>query len=189
MAIHTLRREQVLDAAPDDVFAFFADARNLEAITPPLLRFQVVTPGPIDMRVGTFIQYRLRLHGVPLRWDTLIQAWEPPHRFVDVQVRGPYRLWHHTHEVQPAGDGRSLMRDTVRYDVGFGPLGELARRLLVGRDLEAIFDYRAKAVARPSKMSPTPGRSPSESARWLQRTTQSGPTMTIARLVQPRGSK
>jgi ligand-binding SRPBCC domain-containing protein len=165
MAIHTLRREQVLDATPRDVFAFFADARNLEAITPPLLRFHVVTPAPIEMAVGTFIQYRLRLHGVPIRWDTLIQAWEPPHRFVDVQVRGPYRLWHHTHEVEPAGDGRSVVRDTVRYDVGFGPLGDMAHRLLVRRDLEAIFDYRAAAVASPSKISPTPGSSPSDSAR------------------------
>jgi ligand-binding SRPBCC domain-containing protein len=146
MAIHTLRREQVLDAAPDAVFAFFADPFNLEAITPPLLRFAVVTPRPIAMGVGTFIQYRLRLHGVPVRWDTLIQAWEPPHRFVDVQVRGPYRLWHHTHELEAAGDGRTVMRDTVRYALGFGPLGALAHRALVRRDLDAIFAYRAERV-------------------------------------------
>jgi ligand-binding SRPBCC domain-containing protein len=146
MAIHTLRREQGLDAAPDAVFAFFADPFNLEAITPPLLRFAVVTPRPIAMGVGTFIQYRLRLHGVPVRWDTLIQAWEPPHRFVDVQVRGPYRLWHHTHELEPAGDGRTIMRDTVRYALGFGPLGALAHRALVRRDLDAIFAYRAERV-------------------------------------------
>jgi ligand-binding SRPBCC domain-containing protein len=165
MAIHTLRREQVLDRDPEAVFAFFADARHLEAITPPLLRFAVITPDPIAMGVGTFIQYRLRLHGVPVRWDTLIQAWEPPRRFVDVQVRGPYRLWHHTHEVEALEGGRSLMRDTVRYDVGFGPLGELARRLVVARDLRTIFDYRAAAIASPSKIMPTPGRSPSESAR------------------------
>jgi ligand-binding SRPBCC domain-containing protein len=146
MAIHTLRREQILDAPADAVFAFFADARNLEAITPPLLRFEVVTPAPIDMAVGTFIQYRLRWHGVPVRWDTLIQAWEPPLRFVDVQVRGPYRLWHHTHEVQALDGGRSLMRDTVRYAIGFGPAGGLAHRVVVGRDLDAIFDYRAARV-------------------------------------------
>ena len=98
------------------------------------------------MGVGTFIQYRLRLHGVPVRWDTLIQAWEPPRRFVDVQVRGPYRLWHHTHELAPLGDGRTLMRDTVRYALGFGPLGALAHRVIVRRDLEAIFAYRAQRV-------------------------------------------
>ena len=99
------------------------------------------------MGVGTFIQYRLRLHGVPVRWDTLIQAWEPPRRFVDVQVRGPYRLWHHTHELSPLDGGRTLMRDTVRYALGFGALGALAHRAVVRRDLEAIFAYRARARA------------------------------------------
>jgi ligand-binding SRPBCC domain-containing protein len=146
MPIHTLRREQVLDAPPEAVFGFFADPLNLEAITPPLLRFAVVTPTPIAMSVGTFIQYRLRLHGVPVRWDTLIEAWEPPWRFVDVQVRGPYRLWHHTHELSALDGDRTLMRDTVRYALGFGALGALAHRLVVRRDLEAIFAYRARRV-------------------------------------------
>lgn len=146
MPIHTLRREQVVAAHPDAVFAFFADPFNLEAITPPLLRFAVVTPAPITMGVGAFIQYRLRVHGVPVRWDTLIQAWEPPRRFVDVQVRGPYRLWHHTHELSALDDGRTLMRDTVRYALGFGALGALAHRLIVRRDVEAIFAYRAQRV-------------------------------------------
>ena len=91
MRVHVLQREQRLDHPPAAVFGFFADAFSLEAITPPLLRFRVITPAPIEMGVGTFIQYRLRLHGLPVRWDTLIQAWEPPRRFVDVQVRGPYR--------------------------------------------------------------------------------------------------
>jgi ligand-binding SRPBCC domain-containing protein len=146
MVTHTLRREQVLDVGAEALFAFFADAANLEAITPPLLRFELVTPSPIAMGVGTFIQYRLRLRGVPVRWDTLIQAWEPPHRFVDVQVRGPYRLWHHTHEVEPLGTDRSLMRDTVRYAIGFGPLGAAAHHLVVRRDLQTIFAYRAATV-------------------------------------------
>jgi ligand-binding SRPBCC domain-containing protein len=153
MVIHTLRREQVLDVPPEAVFAFFADAAHLEAITPPLLRFELLTPPPLAMGVGTFIQYRLRLHGVPVRWDTLIQAWEPPHRFVDVQVRGPYRLWHHTHDVQALDGERALMRDTVRYAIGFGMLGALAHRLIVRRDLEAIFDYRAARVGDlPARM-------------------------------------
>ena len=146
MPIHTLRREQVLDAPADAGFAVFADPFKLEAITPPLLRFAVVTPPPIAMGVGTFIQYRLRVHGVPVRWDTLIQAWEPPLRFVDVQVRGPYRLWHHTHELSPLDGDRTLMRDTVRYALAFGALGALAHRLIVRRDLEAIFAYRAQRV-------------------------------------------
>ena len=128
------------------VFAFFADARNLEAITPPLLRFRVVTPEPIAMGAGTMIRYRLRVHGVPVNWLTEITEWEPPHRFVDTQVKGPYALWHHTHTFEPDGDG-TLMRDVVRYRVGFGPLGTLANALLVRRDLEAIFDHRARQVA------------------------------------------
>ena len=144
-AIHVFRREQWLDASPAVVFPFFADARNLEAITPPLLRFRLLTPDPISMGVGTFLQYALRLHGVPVRWDTLIQEWEPPTRFVDVQVRGPYRLWHHTHELM-AVDGGTLMRDTVRYAVGFGVFGEVVRRTVVRRDLEAIFDFRRERV-------------------------------------------
>jgi ligand-binding SRPBCC domain-containing protein len=148
MRIHILQREQHLrGATPGRVFPFFADARNLEAITPPLLRFRVVTPDPIEMRVGTLIQYRLRLHGLPLSWLTSIQAWEPPHRFVDVQIRGPYALWHHTHTFMPTAEG-TVMHDTVRYAIGFGPLGELADRLLVQRDLRAIFDFRAHQVAR-----------------------------------------
>src|SRR3954452_4725457 len=135
-AIHVLRREQRLEAPPAEVFPFFADPRNLEAITPPLLSFRLLTPDPIALGVGTFLQYALRLRGVPVRWDTLIQEWEPPVRFVDVQVRGPYRLWHHTHEIVAADGGRAtLMRDTVRYSIGFGVLGEIARRALVLRDL------------------------------------------------------
>jgi ligand-binding SRPBCC domain-containing protein len=145
--VHVLRREQRLEAPPSAVFPFFADPRNLEAITPPLLRFRLLTPEPIAMGVGTFLQYALRVHGVPVRWDTLIQEWEPPVRFVDVQVRGPYRLWHHTHElVGVDGDAATLMRDTVRYAVGFGALGEVARRALVLRDLDAIFAFRAERV-------------------------------------------
>ena len=146
MRTHILQREQRLRGTPEDVFGFFGDARNLEAITPPFLGFRVVTPDPIEMRVGTLIQYRLRLHGVPVNWLTTIQAWEPPHRFVDVQLRGPYALWHHTHDLRADGDG-TIMRDTVRYAIGFGPLGDLAHRLLVRRDVEAIFAFRHEAVA------------------------------------------
>jgi ligand-binding SRPBCC domain-containing protein len=148
MHVHTLLREQRLPGEPDAVFPFFADARNLEAITPPLLRFRVVTPEPITMRVGALILYRLRVHGVPVSWLTSIQDWDPPRRFVDQQVRGPYALWHHTHEFEPTGDGGTLMRDTVRYAIGFGALGELAHRLVVRRDLDAIFDFRAGQVTR-----------------------------------------
>jgi hypothetical protein len=146
MRVHVLQREQHLDGTPEEVFPFFADARNLERITPPLLRFRVITPGPVEMHVGTLIEYRLRVHRVPIRWLTSIQAWDPPHRFVDMQLKGPYALWHHTHTFAPAAGGGTTMTDTVRYAIGFGPLGELAHRLTVGRDVEEIFRYRAEAV-------------------------------------------
>ena len=120
---------------------------NLEAITPALLRFRVITPLPIEMRAGTLIRYRLRLHGVPVSWLTAIREWEPPHRFADEQVRGPYALWHHTHTFEPDGDRATIMRDVVRYAIGYGPLGVVADRLLVRRDLTAIFDHRAERVA------------------------------------------
>jgi hypothetical protein len=151
---HTLIREQVLPLQPGDVFPFFADAANLEAITPPWLRFHVVTPEPIEMRRGTLIEYRLKLHGLPVNWLTRIEEWEPGSRFVDQQIHGPYRLWHHTHEFHEHPDG-TLMRDTVRYALPYGPLGELARRAFVARDLQRIFDYRAErlrpAAGRPGR--------------------------------------
>ncbi len=146
--VHTLRREQRLPGAPADVFEFFGDARNLEAITPPLLRFSVQDPDAIVMGTGALIRYRLRVRGVPVGWLTAIREWDPPHRFVDEQVRGPYALWHHTHTFEPHPDapGDTLMRDTVRYALPLGPLGELARRLFVAADVEAIFDYRAERI-------------------------------------------
>jgi ligand-binding SRPBCC domain-containing protein len=146
LSLHVLRREQHLPGAPGDVFPFFADAQNLEAITPPWLGFRVVTPRPIDMRAGALIEYRLRLRGVPLRWRTRIAVWDPPRRFVDVQLSGPYRLWHHTHDFEPDGAGGTIMRDTVRYALPLGALGALAHRLVVRRDLAAIFDFRQEAV-------------------------------------------
>jgi ligand-binding SRPBCC domain-containing protein len=147
MKVFTLSREQLLPGGPDEVFSFFADARNLEAITPPLLRFEVVTPGEIPMRVGTLIQYRLTLRGIGVNWLTSIQEWDPPWRFVDVQVRGPYAVWHHTHEFAAAGGGKdTIMRDTVRYAIGFGPLGAVAARAFVHRDVASIFDFRRHAV-------------------------------------------
>jgi ligand-binding SRPBCC domain-containing protein len=145
---HTLTREQRLPGPPADVFEFFADAGNLEAITPPWLRFSIVTPRPIAMAAGTLIEYRLALHRLPISWLTQIVVWEPGVRFVDVQLSGPYRLWHHTHEFEPDGSAGTLMRDTVRYALPFGPLGEIARRAFVARDLERIFAFRQDEVVR-----------------------------------------
>ena len=145
---HSLERRQRVPLSIDAAFAFYGDAHNLERITPPWLGFEVTTPEPIEMGVGTLIEYKLRLHRVPVRWRTRIEAWEPPRRFVDAQVRGPYALWEHTHTFEEDGPGATIIRDRVRYSIPFGPLGELAERLLVRRDLKRIFDYRRDAVAR-----------------------------------------
>jgi ligand-binding SRPBCC domain-containing protein len=145
---HVIRREQRLPRPPGEVFPFFAEARNLEAITPPWLGFRIVEPGPAGMRVGTLIEYRLALHRVPVSWLTRIEEWVPGERFVDQQLHGPYKLWHHLHEFEPAPGGGTLMRDTVRYALPLGPLGAAARVAFVRRDLERIFDFRRDEVAR-----------------------------------------
>ncbi len=147
MRIYRLEREQVVNRPLEEVFEFFARAGNLERITPPWLRFGLITPEPIEMRAGALIDYRLRVRGVPLRWRTRIDNWQENTRFVDRQLRGPYRLWHHTHEFERAGEG-TLVRDRVDYALPLGPLGELAHRVVVKHDLRRIFDYRHAAVAR-----------------------------------------
>ena len=121
-----------------EVFAFFADAANLQELTPPWLRFEILTPRPVEMRPGALIDYRLRLRFIPIRWRTRITVWEPPYRFMDEQLRGPYRLWLHEHTFEEDGDG-TLCGDFVRYAV---PFGALANRLMVARDIRKIFAYR-----------------------------------------------
>jgi len=153
---HKLVREQNLPLPPEETFEFFGDALNLEAITPPWLGFQVTTPRPIDMHAGTLIEYRLRLHGVPVSWRTRIEVWEPGRRFVDRQLRGPYRLWHHTHEFEPDGRGGTVMRDVVRYALPLGLLGALAHLLFVRRDVARIFDFRRDEIDRLSRASERP---------------------------------
>jgi hypothetical protein len=142
---HTLRREQWIPRPLEEVFALFSDARNLETITPPWLGFHVLTPNPIHMRAGARLQYRLRVHGVPLNWLTEIRHWEPPFRFVDVQLSGPYQLWHHTHRFE-AFEGGTRMTDIVRYRLPFGLIGRAVRLLKVGRDVDRIFDYRCRRI-------------------------------------------
>ena len=146
MKERVLRREQVLDVPVETAFEFFSRAENLEAITPPLLRFRITTPGPIEMRAGTVIRYRLRLRGVPVSWLTRIEEWDPPHGFVDRQIRGPYALWHHTHTFEAIDAGHTRMVDVVRYGHRLGPVGSLAERLVVRRDLERIFDFRRDSI-------------------------------------------
>lgn len=147
MRTHSLRREQVVRAPRDRVFEFFSRARNLEMLTPPWLRFEVLTPEPIVMRPGSLIEYRLTLHRVPLRWVTVIDCWEPGAEFVDRQLRGPYRVWHHTHAFEAHPEG-TLVRDHVHYAIPFGLLGAAAHLAFVRRDLQRVFDYRHAAVNR-----------------------------------------
>jgi hypothetical protein len=142
MKIFTLTAEQSLPRILREVFPFFADPRNLERITPPWLHFEILTAIAIEMRVGTLIDYRLRLHGIPIRWQSEITAWNPPHRFVDEQRRGPYSIWIHEHTFEAKGS-ETIVRDHVRYAV---PGGRLVQKYLVAPDIEKIFAFRRKIL-------------------------------------------
>jgi hypothetical protein len=144
--LHILERTQVVPLPRARVFAFFADAQNLEAITPDFLSFRILPPVPSTIEVGTRIDYRLSLFGVPFRWRTRIAAWQPGVRFVDVQERGPYALWHHTHTFADV-EGGTQVSDRVEYRLPLGPLGEVAHPLLVRQTLKRIFDHRRDRVA------------------------------------------
>jgi ligand-binding SRPBCC domain-containing protein len=147
MRVHVLERDQVVPLAPSEVFAFYTDVGNLEPLTPPWLRFRVLTDPSLELKPGALIEYRLTLHAVPIRWTSRIEEWEPGRRFVDRQVRGPYRLWEHTHVFTPV-EGGTRIEDRVRYAIPLGPLGALAHVAFVRRDLRRIFDYRRDAAAR-----------------------------------------
>jgi ligand-binding SRPBCC domain-containing protein len=127
------------------VFDFFSDARQLAVITPRWLGFEIRTPLPTEMKRGARIEYRIRLVGIPVSWTTVIQVWEPPHRFVDVQERGPYAHWEHTHHFLSLANG-VLMSDRVRYALPFGPLGRIVHRIAVRPALALIFDFRFERI-------------------------------------------
>lgn len=148
MHVYELRTEIRVPGRIEEVFAFFADAGNLELLTPPWLKFEIITPRPIQMRVGALIDYRIWLRIVPMRWRTRITAWEPPFRFVDEQIRGPYRQWIHEHSFEQIGEEVAI-RDFVRYAVPGGPgIERLAHALFVKPDLTRIFGYRVEAMKR-----------------------------------------
>jgi ligand-binding SRPBCC domain-containing protein len=151
-----LRAAQVIPMRRDVLFPFFADARNLARITPPELGFDILTAGPIAMGPGTLIDYRIRLWGVPLRWRTVIARWDPPHAFVDEQLRGPYAEWVHSHRFIERDDG-TLMEDEVRFRLPFGALGALGAPL-VRRQLRRIFAYRRSAIVALMKAEWTRSR-------------------------------
>jgi ligand-binding SRPBCC domain-containing protein len=156
---YRLERRQLVERHLDDVFEFFADAANLEAITPAFLRFSIRTPLPIAMQEGAGIEYRLHLFGVPLRWRTVISVWEPGRRFVDEQASGPYASWRHTHTFEAVAGG-TIVRDVVDYAMPFGALGRLAHALFVGATLDRIFTYRQQAIARLLPREGTTARAP-----------------------------
>jgi ligand-binding SRPBCC domain-containing protein len=147
-----LRAVQDFPHRREDVFPFFAEARNLEAITPRSLGFQILTSdSELAMREGLLIDYRIRMRGVPMRWRTRIALWEPPFQFVDEQLRGPYALWHHTHRFEElagsAGRPATRMADIVRYRPPLGRvIGGLANSVFVRRELRSIFEYRRRAL-------------------------------------------
>lgn len=140
MKIREFKSEIWLPLSPEELFSFFAEAANLETITPPWLNFKVLTPAPIEMREGTLIDYKLLIRGLPVKWRTRISAWQPPHFFVDEQLRGPYSRWIHKHTFDPL-DGGTLVRDLVNYAV---PFDFAVHRWFVRPDIEKIFRYRSE---------------------------------------------
>ena len=144
MHIHQFSSEIWLARPIKEVFAFFSDAANLDSITPPWLSFRTVTWQPIEMHAGAVIDYKLRVRGFPIRWRSEITEWEPPYHFVDEQIRGPYRLWIHTHKFEPRNGG-TLVCDDVRYAV---PFDWLLHKFVVRPDVERIFAYRTDCLRR-----------------------------------------
>lgn len=144
MNIHEFKSETWLPLPPEQLFPFFAEAANLEIITPPWLKFKLLTPPPIEMREGTLIDYKLLIHGLPVKWRTRISTWQPPHCFVDEQLRGPYRKWVHHHTFDASGGG-TFVRDLVQYAV---PFDFVVHRWLVRPDIEQIFRYRSAQLRK-----------------------------------------
>lgn len=140
--------EQIINQPIEVVFDFFSKAENLQRITPPLLDFHILTELPIEMKKGTLIEYRLKVRGLPMRWKTLIDEWQPPYKFVDLQLKGPYKTWHHTHQFKSLGPNQTLMTDIVRYEVPFGYLGLVADALIVKKDIQKIFAFRKIEIER-----------------------------------------
>jgi ligand-binding SRPBCC domain-containing protein len=146
MAEHILERTQIIKRPRGEVFRFFADAANLERITPPELNFHIITPSPVDLKKGALIDYELKLRGLPIRWRTEITQWNPPHDFVDTALRSPYKQWIHLHTFEDsASDDETIMTDVVRYRLPLEPLGDIAH-FYVKKELQYIFDYRYKVI-------------------------------------------
>jgi hypothetical protein len=146
MSVHKLERKMKIKASIDEVFAFFQQPENLAKITPPSLGFKILTPQPIEMKEGALITYTIGVLGMRVGWRTLITSYDPPRRFVDEQIKGPYALWHHQHSFKEV-EGGVEMEDCVTYSIPFGIFGEIARKLFVTQQLNDIFDYRTKVIS------------------------------------------
>ncbi|MEO6587724.1 MAG: SRPBCC family protein [Pyrinomonadaceae bacterium] len=147
MSEHILERKQVIKRPIKEIFDFFADAVNLEKITPPELNFHITTPQPIDIKKGTLIEYQLKLRGIPIKWKTEITQWNPPFDFVDTALKSPYKQWIHLHSFEEGESGETIMKDKVRYRLPLEPLGDLAH-WYVKKELKYIFDYRYKVIEK-----------------------------------------
>ena len=144
MKDHVLKTRMELPLKRSDVFPFFCEIANLERITPPALHFRIITPQPIEISLGTIVDYRLQLYSVPFRWKSKITAWRPPEEFVDEQILGPYKLWIHRHQFYEENGG-TIIHDSVRYQLPLWPLGEVMYPL-IRQQLKHIFTYRQQAT-------------------------------------------
>ena len=145
MKVYKLKFKQVINSSLDDVFGFFSNPENLSKITPEKLGFNILTPTPIKMKEGQLIDYSIKLLGKKIRWRTMITEYIPKVKFVDQQLKGPYSMWHHTHEFKDV-DGKVEMTDEIYYVMPFGILGRLVNFLFVSRDLNNIFKHRVEII-------------------------------------------
>lgn len=145
MKRYTLEREQTINKPRSEVFSFFEKPENLALITPPSMQFKILTPRPVSMESGVLIDYTLRIFGVRQRWTTLILIYDPPHEFIDVQLRGPYTFWRHTHRFDETPDGTRVI-DRVEYIVPHGILGRMLHSFFIRRQLRSIFDFRSRKI-------------------------------------------
>ena len=147
MKVYTLKREHVISKNILDVFDFFSRPENLAKITPPKMKFKILTPTPIEMKEGALIDYTVRVLGIPIRWRTLITKYQPPNIFIDQQLKGPYSLWHHTHTFEKISQNETLIKDIVVYTIPFGFIGRIVHFLYIKKDLDKIFNFRKDKIA------------------------------------------